>query len=181
MAAVQGRVEPGFQPVRRLFGRLFSSPGRGGGSLVVRRGDEVLVDIWGGVADPESRTPWERDSLALSFSTSKGVATTIIHRLADRGLLSYDEPVAAYWPEFAAGGKARLTVRQLMSHQTGLDNFARHGARRPGRARPPGLRGAAGQGHPAGTARASRPTTASPTAGCSRAWPARSPGRAWTS
>jgi CubicO group peptidase (beta-lactamase class C family) len=120
---VEGRVEPGFQPVRRLFTRLFTPPGRGGGSLVVRQGDRVLVDIWGGLTDPLTREPWERDSLALSFSTSKGVATTIIHRLADRGLLSYDEPVAAYWPEFAAGGKGNLTVRELLSHQTGLDNL----------------------------------------------------------
>ena len=49
---VNGTVEPGFQPVRRLFGQLFRSPGRGGGSLVVRQGDRVLIDIWAGVADP---------------------------------------------------------------------------------------------------------------------------------
>jgi CubicO group peptidase (beta-lactamase class C family) len=119
--AVNGTVEPGFQPVRRLFGQLFGSPGRGGGSLVVRQGDRVLVDIWAGVADPAAGRAWERDSLGLSFSTSKGVASTIIHRLADRGLLSYDEPVASYWPDFAQGGKQDLTVRQLMSHQLGLD------------------------------------------------------------
>src|ERR687885_152253 len=47
---------------------------------------------------------------------------TVIHRLADRGLLSYDEPVATYWPEFAAGGKERVTVRHLLTHRAGLSS-----------------------------------------------------------
>jgi CubicO group peptidase (beta-lactamase class C family) len=119
--AYRGYVEPAFEPVARLFAKLISAPDRGGGSFVVRYGDRTVVDIWGGVADPRTGRPWQRDTLGLSFSTSKGVAATIIHRLADRGLLDYDEPVAAYWREFAAGGKGRITVRQLLSHQAGLD------------------------------------------------------------
>jgi CubicO group peptidase (beta-lactamase class C family) len=121
---VNGHVEPGFEPVARQFADLFRSRGRGGGSFAVRYQDRFVVDIWGGFADPESGRPWARDSLGLSFSTSKGVAATVIHRLADRGLLSYDEPVAAFWPQFAAGGKSQITVAQLMSHQAGLDRLA---------------------------------------------------------
>jgi CubicO group peptidase (beta-lactamase class C family) len=116
-----GFVEPGFERVGQLFAKLFRAPTRGGGSFVVRHEDRTVVDIWGGVADPRTSRTWERDSLGLSFSTSKGVAATIIHRLADRGLIGYDEPVAAFWPEFAAKGKDRITVRQLLSHQAGLD------------------------------------------------------------
>lgn len=37
-----------------------------------------------------------------------------------RGLLSYEEPVALFWPEFAAHGKQDVTVAQLLSHQAGL-------------------------------------------------------------
>jgi CubicO group peptidase (beta-lactamase class C family) len=110
--------------VARLFGRLFNSPRRGGGAYVVRYRDRVVVDLWAGTADSRTRRPWEADTLGLSFSTTKGVAATVIHRLADRGLLGYDEPVAAFWPDFAAGGKARITVRQLLSHQAGLDRLA---------------------------------------------------------
>jgi CubicO group peptidase (beta-lactamase class C family) len=46
----------------------------------------------------------------------------VIHRLADRGLVEYDEPVASYWPEFAAGGKERVTVRHLLTHRAGLSS-----------------------------------------------------------
>ena len=56
----------------------------------------------------------------LSFSTGKGVASTVVHRLAERGLIDYDAPVARYWPEFAAAGKDKITVRELMSHRAGL-------------------------------------------------------------
>lgn len=60
------------------------------------------------------------DSLFLSFSTTKGVAATALHILADRGLIDYDAPVSKYWPEFAANGKGAITVGQAMSHQAGL-------------------------------------------------------------
>jgi CubicO group peptidase (beta-lactamase class C family) len=121
---VRGRVDPGYEPVARLFARIFRLPRRGGGAFVVRHRGRAVVDIWAGVADSRTGRPWQRDSLALSFSTTKGVAATVIHRLADRGLLGYDEPVAEFWPSFAAGGKARLTVRQLLTHQVGLDRLA---------------------------------------------------------
>ncbi len=58
--------------------------------------------------------------MALSFSTTKGVASTLLHVLADRGLVDYDTPVAEYWPEFAQAGKERITVRQVMCHEAGL-------------------------------------------------------------
>jgi CubicO group peptidase (beta-lactamase class C family) len=58
--------------------------------------------------------------VALSFSTGKGVASTLVHRLAEQGLIDYDATVATYWPEFAANGKEAITVRELMSHRAGL-------------------------------------------------------------
>src|SRR6202035_1115115 len=56
----------------------------------------------------------------MVFSATKGMASTVIHRLVDRGLIEYDVPVAQYWPKFGANGKADITVRQLMRHQAGL-------------------------------------------------------------
>ncbi|MCW3039054.1 MAG: beta-lactamase family protein, partial [Solirubrobacterales bacterium] len=43
-----------------------------------------------------------------------------MHVLADRGAIAYDEPVATYWPAFAANGKADVTVADLLSHRAGL-------------------------------------------------------------
>jgi CubicO group peptidase (beta-lactamase class C family) len=86
----------------------------------VRLRGETVVDLCTGWADRAHTRPWKPETLALSFSTTKGIASTVIHRLAERGELDYDEPVASYWPEFAAGGKSRVTVRDLLTHRAGL-------------------------------------------------------------
>jgi CubicO group peptidase (beta-lactamase class C family) len=112
-------VAAGFEPVTQAFARIVGR-GSGGGALVVRLGGEAVVDLCAGTADRAGERLWAPDTLAISFSTTKGVASTVIHRLADRGELSYDEPVATYWPEFGAGGKGRVTVRDLLTHRAGL-------------------------------------------------------------
>jgi CubicO group peptidase (beta-lactamase class C family) len=79
-----------------------------------------VVDLWGGVADVGSGRPWAEDTLALVFSTTKGVTAIAAHLLAQRGVLDLDAPVVDLWPEFAAGGKERLTTRDLLGHRAGL-------------------------------------------------------------
>jgi CubicO group peptidase (beta-lactamase class C family) len=79
----------------------------------------VVVDLWGGTRD-ESGRPWEPDTLALSYSTTKGVTSTLLHLMVDRGLLDYDDPVAKHWPEFAQCGKEGITVRHVLCHEAGL-------------------------------------------------------------
>lgn len=111
-------VDPRFMPVADVFFRMFMSPAQGGGALACYLHGEPVLDIWAGWAARDRR--WRSDTVVLSFSTGKGVASTVVHRLAERGLISYDAPVADYWPEFAAAGKGTITVRQLMSHRAGL-------------------------------------------------------------
>jgi CubicO group peptidase (beta-lactamase class C family) len=78
-----------------------------------------VLDLWGGVRNGAG-DPWQFDTMAPSFSTTKGVASTLVHIMVDRGLLDYDERVAHYWPEFAQAGKQDITLRQVMTHQSGL-------------------------------------------------------------
>ena len=58
--------------------------------------------------------------MAMSWSTTKGITSTVLHMLADRGALDYGTPVATYWPEFAVNGKAAVTIRQFMAMEAGL-------------------------------------------------------------
>ena len=81
---------------------------------------ELIVDTWAGTMGPDDDRPVQADTLFNCFSTTKGVAATALHILADRGVIDYDAPVAKYWPEFAANGKENITVAQAMSHQAGL-------------------------------------------------------------
>ena len=116
---VGGHAERGFGRVARAFTSLVAR-GRGGGALVVRLRGETVLDLCAGWADRAQTRPWRPETLALSFSTTKGVASTVVHRLAERGEIDYDEPVAGYWPEFGVGGKDRVTVRDLLTHRAGL-------------------------------------------------------------
>jgi len=120
---VFGAADPHFDCVVRSFSTMF--PGRrfGGGALAVYVDGLPVVDVWKGWADRGGHLPWSADTAAMVFSASKGMAATVIHRLADRGLIDYEAPVAEYWPEFAANGKSAMTVREVMRHQAGLSGL----------------------------------------------------------
>lgn len=117
---VQGKADRRFRPLVQRFADIFRKPSHGGGALAVYWRGEPVVDVWTGYADAHGQRPWERNTAAMSFSTTKGVVSTVVHRLVDRGLLSYDEPLATYWPAFAGSDKRDITLRQLLSHQAGL-------------------------------------------------------------
>jgi len=117
---IEGKVEPSFWPVARALEKQLRRAPRGGGAAVcVYHRGRCVVDIHGGQRDAEG-TPWAADTMAVSFSTTKGVVATLLHILVDRGLLDYDDPVARHWPEFAAKGKESITVRHLLCHEAGL-------------------------------------------------------------
>lgn len=125
MTTIYGEVAAGFEPVREAFVANFSQHGDIGAAVCVYQYGRPVVDLWGGVADPETGRPWTRDTLQLVYSATKGATATAAHMLAERGALDLDAPVAKYWPEFAANGKAEIPVRQLLSHQAGLITFDR--------------------------------------------------------
>ena len=123
---VHGEVAPGFAPVREAFAANFALPEdycEVGAALAVFRHGECVVDLWGGHADAARTRPWQRDTLVNLWSTTKGVTAMAIARLVDRGALRYEDRVASFWPEFAAAGKAQVTVAQILSHQAGLPGF----------------------------------------------------------
>src|SRR5262245_47366710 len=88
--------------------------------LAAYRHGELVGDTWAGVVDRASGRPVDGDSLFTVFSTSKGIAATCAHLLAERGQLDYDAPIARYWPELARAGKERATVRDALGHRVGV-------------------------------------------------------------
>ena len=115
---IQGYCEPEFTGVARALRRQVRG-GRGGAAVCVYHRGRKVVDLWAGRRDDRGH-PWRADTLAMSFSTTKGVVATALHVLVDRGLLDYDDPVARHWPEFGREGKERITVRDVLSHRAGL-------------------------------------------------------------
>jgi CubicO group peptidase (beta-lactamase class C family) len=116
---LQGFVHPDFRRVGEALLGQIPRTGAGGAAVCVHHRGEVVVDCWAGTRDDQG-SAWEPDTLALSYSTTKGVASTLLHILADRGLVDYDAPVAEYWPEFAQSGKDAISIRQVMCHEAGL-------------------------------------------------------------
>lgn len=117
---VTGWIAPGLEPLLDSFIANFTERGEVGASLCVMRYGEVLADLWGGLADPETGCPWQRDTISIVFSNTKPATALCLHLLADRGLVELDAPVAEYWPEYAANGKAATTLRMLLDHSAGL-------------------------------------------------------------
>ena len=122
-AGVQGHCDQRFSRVAAVFARHFERGEEAGAAVCVYQGDEMVVDLWAGQADPRAGRRWERDTPCLAFSCAKAVTATAALRLAAAGACDLDGPVAAWWPEFAAAGKARATGVHLLSHQAGLPAF----------------------------------------------------------
>ncbi|GFG49153.1 serine hydrolase domain-containing protein [Mycolicibacterium agri] len=120
---VQGAADPHFTCAVRAFSAMFPGPRFGGGALCVYLDGEPVVDVWTGWSDRRGARHWTADTGAMVFSATKGMASTVIHRLADRALIDYDAPVAEYWPEFGANGKDKITVRDIMRHRAGLSQL----------------------------------------------------------
>lgn len=120
MGESSGWTAKGFEGVREAFESNFAEGNEVGASFAAYHRGHKVVDLWGGVADPETQRPWEEDAIALTFSTTKGVTAACAHKLADEGRLDVDAPVAKYWPEFATAGKEEIPVSYLLSHESGL-------------------------------------------------------------
>ena len=121
---VHGDCDPKFAEVKDEFERNLAERGDIGASVCVTVKGEQVVDLWGGIADPETGREWDKDTVGVVWSCTKGAAALCAHILASRGLLDLDAPVAMYWPEFAQAGKQHIPVRMLLSHQAGLAAIA---------------------------------------------------------
>lgn len=118
---IAGTCDPRFDAVRDAFVENMQTRGEIGAAVCVVDGrGRSVVDLWGGWRDVDGTAPWEPDTLVNVFSIGKGLTAACAAYLAGIGALDVDAAVESSWPEFAAAGKASITVRQLLSHQAGL-------------------------------------------------------------
>jgi CubicO group peptidase (beta-lactamase class C family) len=123
MSEIHGTCKDQFDGVRQTLMRSLDAGEDIGASVAVFIDGEPVVDIWGGYADEARTRPWERDTITNTFSTTKTMTALAALILADRGVIDLHAPVARYWPEFAAEGKDRIEVRQLLGHTCGLPGW----------------------------------------------------------
>ena len=113
---LDGHVAPGFEAVREAFADVVADQPGTGAAVAAWSDGRWVVDLWGGWADARRTLPWSRDTTVMPYSVTKPFAALTALVLVDRGLLDLDAPVQRHWPEL----RAAATVRQLLSHQTGL-------------------------------------------------------------
>ena len=117
---LQGACEPRFGAVRDAFVSNWTDHDEVGASLCVIVAGQTVVDLWAGHADAERSRPWQRDTIANVYSSTKGIAAAAAAMLVDRGQLDVERPVVDYWPEFGQQGKSEIKVRHLLTHEAGL-------------------------------------------------------------
>lgn len=118
---VEGTVARGYEGVREAFAAGQAND-PGGAQLCVYRHGKVVVDLWCG-RDRANNRPYTSETVTVIFSAAKGLVSTCLHMLAERGLVDIDAPVSRYWPEFAANGKEHIPVSSLLAHTSGLSWF----------------------------------------------------------
>jgi CubicO group peptidase (beta-lactamase class C family) len=117
---VEGNCKRGFERVAEAFERNFAAHGELGASVCLKVGGDTMVDLWGGTADAKTERPWQRDTVSIVFSCTKGATALCAHMLASRGKLDLDAPVIELWPEYGRHGKEHTTTRMMLDHSAGV-------------------------------------------------------------
>jgi CubicO group peptidase (beta-lactamase class C family) len=122
---IEGFCDPRFAPLREVFERSFEGDDADmrvelGASVALYLDGAPVVDLWGGWQDAGRTAPWRGHTIVCVQSVGKGILATLAHMLVERGQLDLDAPIARYWPQFAAKGKADLPVRWALSHALGM-------------------------------------------------------------
>ena len=126
---IHGQWSAHWQPFVDAFAANFSQGEEGAGAALYHRG-ELVVNIWAGVRSNKlagiASQPWQESTLVNVFSSGKGLVALCVLQLVAEGKLKLDQPVAELWPEFAQGDKQSISLRQLLSHRSGLSAFHTH-------------------------------------------------------
>ena len=120
---VSGRVSPGFERVKQAFETLFAQYGEIGAAVSLVRSAETVVNLWAGTRDKAGQQPWLESTRLNLFSVNKAIVAVAVLQLVERGVLTLEQTVADVWPEFAQSGKQDITIRQVLTHRSGVNAF----------------------------------------------------------
>ncbi len=89
-------------------------------AIAAYKDGELVIDLFGGDANPATGLKVTRDTLYNVWSCGKPLAAACLWVLKDRGVLGWDDRVTDYWPEYGAHGKGATTIRHVLTHQAGV-------------------------------------------------------------
>lgn len=107
--------------VDALMGQLVQGDSPGAAVIVIKDG-RVLHKKGYGYANLETKTPITPDTAFDLASVSKQFTAMAVMILAERGKLSFDDPLTKFFPQFADYAR-KITVRHLLNHTSGLPDY----------------------------------------------------------
>ena len=108
------------QQVQQAIDELVGTGAERGLQVAVYQDGKQVVEAVAGVADATTGRPVTPDTPFYAYSVGKGATAAVVHVLAEDGVLDYDTPIAELWPDFAAHGKQRATIRHALTHSVGV-------------------------------------------------------------
>jgi len=121
---VAGLVADGFEKIKTSFQEIITQAPDSGAAVSIWHKGKNVVNLWGGLADRETKAAWSEDTKVVVFSCTKGLMSLALAQLFQTGKISYDDLVVKHWPEYQGAGKEKTTIGQLVSHQAGVPFFA---------------------------------------------------------
>ena len=113
---MNGHFEPEYQPVVDAFLENFRVEDEIGAGCSVIVAGKTVVDIWGGWRNGAMDDAWDEASTVCMMSVAKGITAICFNMLMDRGLVSPNDPVIKYWPEYGQNGKESTLIRHFLDH-----------------------------------------------------------------
>ena len=105
------------EQVNQLFQQQIDEGLHPGAGLAVYRYGNLVLDIYGGIANTE---PVASDTMFVLMSSTKPLTASCMYMLEERGQIAWDDLVSKHWPEFAQNGKETVTIRHILTHRGGF-------------------------------------------------------------
>jgi CubicO group peptidase (beta-lactamase class C family) len=118
---INGYCEEKYTPVKKIFESYFLKQEEIGASFAIYKEGKPLIDLWGGFKNNNNK--WEENTIVNVFSATKGIYEIIVSILIDQNILDLEKPVSYYWNAFKQNNKRGITLKHILSHQSGLYRF----------------------------------------------------------
>ena len=119
---INGYCEEKYNPVKKIFESYFLKQEEIGASFAIYKEGKPLIDLYGGFKNKNNKN-WEKNTIVNVFSATKGIYEIIVSILIDQNILDLEKPVSYYWDAFKQSNKKGITLKHILSHQSGLYRF----------------------------------------------------------
>ena len=106
--------------IDQVFGAVYNNPEEPGAAVLIMQGNDTLYSRCFGIADMVTKQPVTFATNFCIASVSKQFSAVALLQLAEQGVLSLDDPLSKFFPEFQAPFFHDITLRHIMSHTSGI-------------------------------------------------------------